>query len=117
MSDRFKFRVYAPIQEVYADVESIDYIKGLVITVCGETFKIENIKLLQSTGLKDKNGKLIFEGDIIKEILTDFINEEIITVVKWDKLNATYNLENFQNCEREVIGNIYQNKSLLESGV
>lgn len=54
-------------------------------------------------------------GDIVKETLTDFINEEIITVVKWDKLNAMYNLENLQNCEREVIGNIYENKSLLES--
>lgn len=67
------------------------------------------------TGLKDKNGKLIYEGDIVKEILTDFINEEIITVIKWDNLNASYNLENSQNCEREVVGNIYENKSLLES--
>ena len=69
----------------------------------------------QCTGLKDKNGKLIYEGDIVKETLTEFIDEEDIIVVKWDTLNTMYNLDNSQNCEREVIGNKYENKELFKS--
>lgn len=126
MNDRFKFRIFIknesnPKYNGMFKVHSLHLGTNKVIISSQHgnvSVKLDSNKiLLQSTGLKDKNGKLIFEGDIIKEILTDFINEEIITVVKWDKLNAMYNLENLQNCEREVIGNIYQNKSLLESGV
>jgi uncharacterized phage protein (TIGR01671 family) len=124
MNDRFKFRAWwkpnyrKPIM-LYDVEKTYDFMRGEPESICadcfGEVLEDEDYIVMQCTGLKDKNGKLIYEGDIIKETLTDFINEEIITVVKWDKLNATYNLENSQNCEREVIGNIYENKSLLES--
>lgn len=113
MNDRFKFRIPEFTDKgSFIGFQYVELGDEIECTLCGYNGEFE-----QSTGLKDKNGKLIYEGDIIKEILTDFINEEIITVVKWDKLDAMYNLENSQNCEREVIGNIYQNKSLLESGV
>lgn len=111
MKDRFKFRI--PMFTDKGSFMEFQYIElgdGIECTLCGYSGEPQ-----QCTGLKDKNGKLIYESDIVKETLTDFINEEIITVVKWDKLNAMYNLVNLQNCEREVIGNIYENKSLLES--
>lgn len=132
MQDRFKFRFWNKLSNIMTynfmfgnfmqksleDYEKKDWV-GLNYEpdyICFNNQGIEdNLVIMQSTGLKDKNGKLIYEGDIVKETLTDFINEEIIIVVKWDELNVTYNLENLQNCEKEVIGNIYENPKLLEA--
>lgn len=126
MNDRFRFRVWyepkgiisdKPIM-IYNAEDTYDCMAGEPVIICkscfGDVLEDDEYTIMQCTGLKDENGKLIYEGDIVKETLTDFINEEIITVVKWDKLNTGYNLENLQNCEREVIGNIYENKELLE---
>ena len=117
MTNRFKFRAWDRINDKWLSNKNCIEIGTGYLTGFYDVEQAFNRRyvLMQCTGLKDKNGKLIYEGDIVKETLTDFINEEIITVVKWDKLNASYNLENLQNCEREVIGNIYENKSLLES--
>ena len=121
MNDRFKFRVvyYNDVEKKYfifePDLISADgTARAYAYGESGADEYYDTVMLNQCTGLKDKNGKLIYEGDIVKETLKDFTNEEIITVVKWDKLNASYNLENSQNCEREVIGNIYENKELLD---
>lgn len=122
--NRFKFRVwYMPEYDkprmIYGAEKTYDFMYGEPEIICADCFgsllDSKEYILMQCTGLKDKNGKLIYEGDVIKETLIDFINEENVIVVKWDNLNASYNLENLQNCEREVIGNIYENKSLLES--
>lgn len=76
--------------------------------------------LLQCTGLKDKNGKLIFEGDIV-DILPEV---ETTGIIKWsDDLarfvivyeNIQCDFDNYYGYELEVIGNIYENPELLES--
>jgi uncharacterized phage protein (TIGR01671 family) len=78
--------------------------------------------LMQSTGLRDKNGVLIFEGDIIKT-RSDWNNgiseqwcDSCTSSIKYDdgQCWSDSGLDDWYNgCE--VIGNIYENPELLES--
>ena len=80
--------------------------------------------LMQYTGLKDKNGKEIYEGDIlsIKIYSGDKVIVEGKTVVEfkdgcfgviWGHDKAFLSLNSFFKAKFEVIGNIYENPELL----
>lgn len=79
----------------------------------------------QYTGLTDKNGKKIFEGDIVKyiEIDIDGSDDKYIGVIYYNQSKANYVIQkrkymvNFVTSwigDVEVIGNIYDNPELLE---
>ena len=82
-------------------------------------FPIDPATIGQCTGLRDKNGTLIFEGDIFK-------TADIIAVVEWEKegrfLGFTINGERkIVYINRvplvEIVGNIHDNPELLEGDV
>jgi uncharacterized phage protein (TIGR01671 family) len=77
---------------------------------------LSEIELMQYTGLKDKNGVEIYEGDIIR--LSDALEPNIETVCFEDgAFRASVHHEIFdtlQSYEVEVIGNIYKNPELAE---
>lgn len=90
-----------------------------------EYVTIKPDKILQCTGLKDKNGKLIYEGDVIKipddyatygqfacEKREVYWNEGFRLKPKWDARARGNWLEDTKDFE--VIGNIYENPELLE---
>jgi uncharacterized phage protein (TIGR01671 family) len=108
MQDRFKFRVY---DDVYNDGKMV-YFGGLVNV--GTT-----LPLMQCTGLKDKNGKLIYEGDILK--LAEFgkpvevKHRALGFVLRREPSNTVgYDNDKYIPEDCEVIGNIYENPELLE---
>lgn len=73
----------------------------------------QDMEIMQFTGLCDKNGKEIYEGDILK----DYDNEQIAVVSFEDgSFIATYeNISTtiFEWSGEEIIGNIYENPELL----
>lgn len=73
--------------------------------------------LMQYTGLKDKNGKEIYEGDIVEE--EDFIGEVVwedfmFNVEDYYDSSADYPTIAFFEGVFEVVGNIYENPNLIE---
>ena len=86
----------------------------------------EGVKLVQYTGLKDKNGKEIYEGDIVTVPIpeTDYKTREVGEVVFWD-LSGGWEIMNGMNDgfrslygkeqnQLEVIGNRFENPELLK---
>ena len=82
----------------------------------GLEMNLEYMIPLQYTGLKDKNGTEIYEGDIIKT--KDFYEcEELVFKGKIEVVKSLDNYINrcsFIDTSGEVIGNVYENPELLE---
>lgn len=87
--------------------------------VAGEWIVNNDLVLMQSTGLTDKNGKEIFEGDIIgtKDGLLNGVVEFKIDLGMWTNSLVRYN--NFERLcnvasSRKIIGNIWEDGDLLD---
>ena len=133
-----KFRAWEKETQTMLDVSLIDFKKSVLVGEhweFGETnfINFDDVNLMQSTGLRDKNGKEIFEGDIVKR---DGIKRpEIIIFGEWIDVDTLgfeeqyigfyfesehegqkrlYSVESRFNNLCKVIVNIYENPELLE---
>lgn len=79
----------------------------------------KNWELMQFTGLHDKNGKEIYEGDIVKSSMPyNDTTIDKIDVVEWNDEVCSFELTKgvrtfFKGLIHEVIGNIWENPELL----
>lgn len=122
-----KFRAWSTDKKIMAEVRTLRFTDELVETDKFVERSIEGAKLMQSTGLKDKNGKEIFEGDILKVANND---SSWFEVVKYDHDKAMfsskevnlkyevpetplYDLFSPYLFKVEVIGNIWESHDLL----
>ncbi len=143
-----RFRAWHKTREELGEVERIRFDdEGNVSTVLvigksfGANIYIDKIELMQSTGILDKNGQEIFEGDILEiqgiRMVVKFGSYEYIESSKNNghTLGVVYDgLGFYVECinaadpdrispfepetlkESAVIGNVYENKELLEDG-
>lgn len=124
MEDRFKLRAWDTEEDRYASDDDICYDTG---GTCDSVYDLLNADdqfyiYEQCTGLKDKNGKLIYEGDIVRAIYSDGITEFGLPIyhnrqggfsVGFYNSDAGWLDEDFVG-KVEVIGNIHENPELLE---
>ena len=86
-----------------------------------DNFVFEEIELMQSTDMVDRDGKIIFEGDVVKMAKDVYSEPTYYEVVR--HRGGAYRLDSKQHgCELwirhddcVVVGNIYENKELLDA--
>ena len=119
-----KYRVWDKELRTMLDVSLIDFKKGVLVGEhweFGETnfMSFDEIVIMQTTGLFDRNGKEIFEGDVLTSQ-----NYPVKGVVEFrtDLGLWVHYLKGYSYFEylgnvagsKEIIGNIYENPELLE---
>ena len=125
MNREIKFRAY--FDQYNRMIENIGFVNSKMILVdfsgygnIENLFLTDEIHIMQFTGLKNKNQKMIYEGDIVKcknhTVIVFFADGAFkVKYRKTANSTCTMNLAHFleqYNCE--VIGNIYENSELLE---
>ena len=127
MKREIKFRAYSSHNHKMYPVSDIEWdIDGRIwVTADDGKNGIELIDdeahLMQYTGLHDKNGREIYEGDILDIGLRNQDGKPVIAPVSYETYAAGYVLDNGGNGiwqrlteDCEVIGNIFEDKQLLE---
>ena len=147
-----KYKAWHKVEKVMCDVSVINFDQGAFLIgvkkgedeigdkyfvpapTDGRFCNFDEFELLEYTGLKDKNGKEIYEGDLLNEIryppdkngnydsVPVFIKENIVQVgfnegcFTADEAHLWRFISNIGDNEKtdyEIIGNIYENSELL----
>lgn len=122
-----RYRAWDKIHKTMYEVDDIMYINFEENQICVKTlfferasrYDFDDVVLMQSTGFRDKNGKEIFEGDIVDSedgILSGIVGFRpdlgmfVSTLIKYNNFERLCNVAD----SVYIIGNIYTNPELAE---
>lgn len=126
-----KFRAWDTTnKEIFKDTFAITESGQVVVVDQSSVFVspdyvfVDNLVIMQSTGLFDKKGVEIFEGDVVRQVRTQPTTEDetitgVVTMLEgaWLIMNDNEQLASYlwsETNENEIIGNVYENKEILE---
>lgn len=143
MQDRFKTRFFDKVTQVIYTLKSIVNtcenrkditFYGILVSGIGQISEHEldneystRFIRMQCTGLKDKNGKLIYEGDIVYKKGNNFNGKKILSEIIWSNMTASFQYSDLSGIggmhdfrsgtikKMEIVGNIYENPELMRS--
>lgn len=134
MNREIKYRAWLKEENKMVNVETIDFTdrsiqylekNEIIDAYLLRRMIFDDVELMQYTGIKDKNGKEIYEGDILKYKFLYDRRLKHVTLVKFVETEASFGIKDAYGNEIplfritannyfEVIGNIYENEELLQ---
>lgn len=115
-----KFRAWDKLHKRMRTLQALHWQPDYVAFENGDMTETDGAVVMQYTGLKDKNGREIYEGDILRT--DDGLGRLSTEVITWEESGfwiRTHkgNLHLPAQPYREVIGNIYENPDLMKTAV
>ena len=115
MADRYLFRgkKRGNKEWIVGDLLTVSEVDIRIAEYHRRQFQVDRLTVGQYTGIRDKNGRLVFEGDIVRA--KGVAGEEVIEPVRY----VGYEYQPFDYIgltDFEIIGNIHDNPELIERG-